>query len=64
MSEQDRINANEYHYSRYEEIYNAKDLSEAKSIALGEMKIISDDFYIENDAEGKIIELSSINNNR
>ena len=61
MSEQDRLNANDYHFSRYEEIYNAKDLAEAKAIALQEMKIISDDLYIENDEEGKIIELPSTN---
>lgn len=57
MSEQDRLNANEYHFERYESIYNAKDLAEAKAIALGEMKIISDDNFIENDEEGIIIEL-------
>ena len=57
MNEQDRILANEYHYERYEKIYNAKDLAEAKAIALEEMKIISDDFAIGNDEEGKIIEL-------
>lgn len=43
MSEQDRKNANEYHYSNYEKIYNATDLAEAKAIALEEMRIISDD---------------------
>lgn len=57
MSEQDRLNANDYHYSNYEKIYNAKDLAEAKAIALEEMRIIHDDNYIENDEEGKIIEL-------
>ena len=57
MSEQDRLNANEYHFSNYERIYNAKDLVEAKAIALEEMRIISEDNFIENDEEGKIIEL-------
>lgn len=57
MSEQDRLNANDYHYSNYERIYNAKDLAEAQAIALEEMRIIHDDNYIENDEEGKIIEL-------
>lgn len=57
MSEQDRLNANDYHYSNYEKIYNAKDLAEAKAIALEEMKIIYDDNFIENDEEGIIKEL-------
>ena len=57
MSEQDRINANDYHYSNYEKIYNASDLAEAKAIALEEMRIISEDNFIENDEEGKNIEL-------
>ena len=43
MSEQDRLNANEYHYNNYERIYNAKDLVEAQAIALEEMRIISED---------------------
>jgi len=47
MTEQDRLNANNYHYSNYERIYNAKDLVEAKAIALEEMKIIYDDKEIE-----------------
>ena len=38
MSEQDRRNANDYHYSNYEKIYNATDLAEAKAIALEEIK--------------------------
>jgi len=59
MNEQDRLKANEYHFNNYEKIYNAKDLAEAKAIALEEMRIISDDFFIENDEEGKIIELST-----
>jgi len=55
MSEQDRRNANDYHYSNYERIYNAIDLAEAKAIALEEMRIISDDNEIEED---KIKELA------
>ena len=47
MSEQDRRNANDYHYSNYEKIYNATDLAEAKAIALEEMRIISEDKKIE-----------------
>ena len=43
MNELDRRNANEYHYSNYEKIYNATDLAEAKAIALEEMRVISDD---------------------
>ena len=58
MSEQDRLNANEYHFNNYERIYNAKDLVEAQAIALEEMRIISEDNFIENDEEGKIIELA------
>ena len=58
MNEQDRLNANDYHYSNYEKIYNAKDLAEAKAIALEEMRIISEDNFIENDEEGKILELA------
>ena len=58
MNEQDRLNANDYHYSNYEKIYNAKDLVEAKAIALEEMRIISEDNFIENDEEGKILELA------
>lgn len=57
MSEQDRLNANDYHYSKYEKIYNASDLAEAKAIALEEMRIISEDSFIENDEEGKKLEL-------
>ena len=47
MTEQDRINANEYHFSNYERIYNAYNLSEARQIALEEMRIISEDKKIE-----------------
>lgn len=51
MSEQDRRNANEYHYSNYEKIYNASDLAEAKAIALEEMRIISNDENIDKEKE-------------
>ena len=51
MSEQDRINANKYHYSNYERIDNASTLEEAKAIARREMKIMDDDNYIENGEE-------------
>lgn len=57
MSEQDRQNANDYHYNNYERIYNAESLEAAKLIALEEMRIIHDDNYIENDEEGIIKEL-------
>lgn len=57
MSEQDRLNANDYHYSNYEKIYNAGNLAEAKALALEEMRIISEDNFIENDEEGKKLEL-------
>lgn len=57
MPEQDRLNMNDYHFKNYERIYNAKDLAEAQAIALEEMRIISEDFFIENDEESKIKEL-------
>jgi hypothetical protein len=59
MSEQDRRNANDYHYSNYEKIYNATDLAEAKAIALEEMRIISDDEDIDED---KVKELADVAN--
>lgn len=59
MSEQDRMNANDYHYNNYERIYNATDLAEAQAIALEEMKIINDDICFEED---KIIELADVKN--
>ena len=34
MTEQDRINANKYHYSRYEAITNANSFEEAKNLRL------------------------------
>lgn len=43
MTEQDRLNANEYHFSNYERIYNASSLEEARQVALEEMRIISED---------------------
>ena len=64
MSEQDRINANDYHYSNYEKIYNASTLEEAKAIALEQMKIISDDNYIENGEEDIKKELADDNQSR
>ena len=57
MREQDRLNANSYHYNNYEKIYNAASLEEAQEIALEEMRIIHEDNYIENDEEGIIKEL-------
>ncbi len=62
MSEQDRKNANEYHYNNYEKIYNAKDLAEAKAIALEEMRIISDDNEIEEDEIKELVtDLENLN---
>ena len=58
IAEQDRLNANDYHYSNYEGIYNAKDLAKAKAIALEEMKIIYDDNCIENSEEDTKKELA------
>lgn len=60
MSEQDRLNANEDHYNNYKSILvalNSNDVEEAKKICRREMRIISEDMAIENDEEGKIIEL-------
>lgn len=51
MSEQDRINANEYHYSIYEKIYNTKDVEKIHLIALEQMRIIHEDRCIENGEE-------------
>ena len=62
MPEQDRLNMNDYHFNNYKRIYDAKDLAEAKAIALEEMRIISEDFAIENDEECKIIELVQSSN--
>ena len=60
MSEQDRINANEYHYENYKSILialNSGDEAEAKAICVREMNIIDEDSFIDNDEKGKIIEL-------
>lgn len=65
MSEQDRINANDYHYSNYEKIYNASTLEEAQAIALEQMKIIYNDNYIENgeeDIKEELVDDSESNN--
>ena len=65
MSEQDRINANKYHYSNYERIDNASTLEEAKAIARREMKIMDDDNYIENgeeDIKEELVDDSESNN--
>lgn len=65
MSEQDRLNANEYHYKNYKDILialNSNDEAEAKAICIREMSIIEDDNFIENDEEGKIIELDDLPN--
>lgn len=58
MSEQDRINANDYHYSNYEKIYEASTLEEAQAIALEQMKIIYIDNCIENSEEDTKKELA------
>ena len=60
MNEQDRQNANDYHYENYKKILialNSNDYEEAKAICKKEMSIIAEDIFIENDEEGKIIEL-------
>ena len=65
MSEQDRINANNYHYCNYEKIHNASTLEEAQAIALEEMKIMDDDNYIENgeeDIKEELVDDSESNN--
>lgn len=58
MSEQDRINANEYHYENYKQILialNSNDEAEARAICTREMNIIDQDMFIENDSEDKEI---------
>jgi hypothetical protein len=60
MSEQDRINVNEYNYENYKNILialNSGDEAEAKAICVREMNIIDEDSFIDNDEKGKIIEL-------
>jgi hypothetical protein len=52
LTEQDRINLNEYHYNNYKEILkaiNSNDEEEVKAICVREMNIIDQDDYIEND---------------
>lgn len=54
LTEQDRINSNEYHYSNYKDILKALnngDEAEIRAICTREMNIIDDDNYIENDNE-------------
>lgn len=54
LTEQDRINSNEYHYNNYKEILkaiNSNDEAEVKAICIREMNIIAQDDYIENDNE-------------
>lgn len=54
LTEQDRINSNEYHYENYKNILNAlnnKDEAEIRAICTREMNIIDQDNYIENDSE-------------
>lgn len=61
MSEEDRINANEYHFSNYRNILSAindGDYAEARAICIREMNIISVDNDIEY-SESKIIELDT-----
>lgn len=60
MSEQDRINVNEYNYENYKNILialNSGNEAEAKAICVREMNIIDEDSFIDNDEKGKIIEL-------
>lgn len=54
LTEQDRINLNEYHYNNYKEILkaiNSNDEAEVKAICIREMNVIAQDDYIENDNE-------------
>lgn len=68
LTEQDRINSNEYHYENYMNILKALnngDEAEIRAICIKEMNIIDQDNYIENDNEeiqGKIIELDDLRN--
>lgn len=62
MTEQDRLNMNDYHYKNYKDILialNSNDESEVRAICTREMNIIDQDNFIENDEEGKVIELST-----
>lgn len=54
LTEQDRINPNEYHYENYMNILKALnngDEAEIRAICVREMNIIDQDNYIENDSE-------------
>jgi len=54
LTEQDRINSNEYHYENYMNILKALnngDEAEIRAICVREMNIIDQDNYIENDSE-------------
>ena len=54
LTEQDRININDYHYNNYKNILkslNNNDEAEIKAICSREMNIIDQDMYIENDNE-------------
>ena len=65
MTEQDRKNSNKDHYENYKQILmalNSGDEAEAKAICVREMNIIDEDSFIENDEEGKIIELADVAN--
>ena len=65
MNERDRKDANEYHYENYKQILialNSNDEAEAKAICVREMNIIDEDSFIENDEEGKNIELADVEN--
>lgn len=50
-------NANQYYFNKYEKIYNAKDLKQAKEIALEEMKKISDKLAIRNESRRKKVKV-------
>ena len=61
MNERDRKDANEYHYENYKNILialNSGDEAEARAICVREMNIIDEDSFIENDEEGKNLELA------
>lgn len=54
LTEQDRININDYHYDNYKNILkalNSGDEAEIRAICVREMNIIDQDNYIENDNE-------------
>lgn len=65
MNERDRKDVNDYHCQNYKDILialNSNDEAEAKAICVREMNIIDEDNFIENDEEGKIIELADVEN--